>query len=68
MWGKRDDDEKRKWGQKTSRVWGKRMDDLVRLLQDDVILPNERAAELQDKTYQCGAGGWGRRRGEMRYM
>jgi len=51
MWGKREDDEKRKWGQKTSRLWGKRMDmnDLVRLLQDEAIMPNERSAELQDK-------------------
>jgi len=51
MWGKRDEDEKRRWGQKTSRLWGKRMDmdELARLLQGEVITPNERAAELNDK-------------------
>ena len=51
MWGKRDDDEKRRWGQKTSRLWGKRMDmeELARLLHDEAITPNERAAELNSK-------------------
>ena len=50
MWGKRDDDEeKRAWGEKSSRLWGKRMsaDQLARLLQEHgIVIPGD---ELQDK-------------------
>jgi len=50
MWGKRDDG-KRGWGPKSARLWGKRMDvdQLARYLDGEAILPNDRAAELQDK-------------------
>jgi len=50
MWGKRDDEEEeRAWGEKSSRLWGKRMsaDQLARLLQEHgIVIPGD---ELQDK-------------------